>query len=284
MDKQSQTSQFQLPEQGIPLIAILFFMGKSWKIIFSFGLFGLFASMAFLWVTPSQYEAIAIIHVANVADDKNPLGVNVEEPAALISRMSLPTIYEQAVISACGIDQSPSAGSALLRVIKLTIPKGVNNAIELRLTRPSVQTAKACANSVFEQIASVQSQMLELIERRTKAVISVRLGLVEERLAQDKALQAKYGGPKNSDLSGHIALLSDIRIQEEEREKIHAIETRTNQTATLQSPVYVADSPVFPKKGLSLVAGLMGGLFLGVLIALVRQVLPKFKAQLQGAE
>jgi uncharacterized protein involved in exopolysaccharide biosynthesis len=45
----------------------------------------------------------------------------------------------------------------------------------------------------------------------------------------------------------------------------------------LVSPIYVSDIPVAPKKKTILIAGLSGGLFLGLLLMIGKRVLPSFK-------
>jgi hypothetical protein len=39
--------------------------------------------------------------IANV--NNNPLGINIEEPQALIARMALPTSYSKETIALCGL-------------------------------------------------------------------------------------------------------------------------------------------------------------------------------------
>lgn len=274
----------------ISLLDILLFLKRAYKTIAVTTVFGLIVASMFLLLIPNQYEALANIAMGKVA----PGGANIEEPQALINRMSLPTSLDSTTLQACDLQvvgeasnsanpQAPTA-KQLTKVIKLAIPKGVANIVELKVIRPSVEAAKVCANSVFETIARSQAQIIEPIAQQTKAANGVRLAKVETRLAQDKSLLAKSGESKGAVTQTYFALLSEIRNLEDEREKLLAtIDTSAVQTAILQSPVYVAEQPIYPKKAVSLLAGLFGGLFLGVLIALTRQTLPKFKAQLQGA-
>jgi len=181
--------------------------------------------------------------------DKNPLGVNIEEPGVLIYRMSLPTSWDEQVLSSCDIHNASNLASQLTKIIKLSIPKGVANVAELKVTRSSPEVAKACANSVFEAIAKSQTQMIELFAQQTKASSSARVKIIEERLAQDKNLLAKAQEPKNGISPTYFALLSEVRNLEDERERLLIAMSASNvQSATLQSPIYVADKPIYPKK------------------------------------
>ena len=47
----------------------------------------------------------------------------------------------------------------------------------------------------------------------------------------------------------------------------------------LVSPIYASDNPVAPKKRIALLVGLSGGLLMGLLIALGRQIWAKLKSQ-----
>lgn len=263
----------------ISLLDILIFLKGAWKSIVLMGLLGLAISATYLLLTPNQFEA-----VANVAMGRIPSSaVNIEEPVALINRMSLPSSFDAAVIASCGLQDSGNLATQLFKSIKLSIPKGVVNVVELKVTRPSPELAQACAASVFDGIAKSQAQMIGPLVQAAKASNSARLTKVDERLTQDKVLLAKTEQPRGVLSPAYFLILTEIRTLEDERDKLSAsIDTMGVQTANLQSPIYVADKPVYPKKLISLLAGLIGGLFLGLLIALGRQMMAKLKSEAGG--
>jgi uncharacterized protein involved in exopolysaccharide biosynthesis len=270
-------------DQEISLLDILRFIKGAWKMIAIMGALGLAGAGAYLLITPNQYEAQANIAMARVPADKNPLGVNIEEPQALINRMSVPSSFDSSVIDACNLQASSNLAAQLSKVIKLTIPKGVANVVELKVTRPSPELAQACADAVYQAIAKAQAQMIDPIAQATKVSNGARLAKVEERLAQDKTLLAKAEQPKGAVSPAYFAILSEIRNLEDEREKLATTVSASGVQATnLQSPIYVGNQPVYPKKSLSLIAGLIGSMFLGVFIALARQVIAKLKLEMRG--
>lgn len=271
-------------DSEISLLDILIFLKVAWKSIVLMGLLGLAISVAYLLLTPNQFEAVANIAMAPVPADKNPLGVNIEEPQALINRMSMPSSFDASVIQTCDLQESSNLPAQLSKAIKLSIPKGVANVVELKVTRPSPELAQACAASVFDGIAKSQAQMIGPLAQATKASNSARLTKVDERLTQDKVLLAKAEQPRGVLSPAYFSILTEIHALEDEREKLTAsIDAKDMQSANLQSPIYVADKPVYPKKLISLLAGLMGGLFLGLLIALGRQMMAKLKSEAGGA-
>jgi len=197
--------------------------------------------------------------------------------------MSLPSSFDAAVITSCGLQDSGNLAAQLSKAIKLSIPKGVANVVELKVTRPSPELAQACAASVFDVIAKSQAQMIGPLAEANKTRNSDRLVKVQDRLAQDKALLSKAEQPRGVLSPTYFSILTEIRTLEDERDKLSAsIDVMGVQTANLQSPIYVADKPVYPKKLISLLAGLMGGLFLGLLVALGRQMMAKLKSEAGG--
>jgi hypothetical protein len=115
-------------------------------------------------------------------------------------------------------------------------------------------------------------------------VSKVRLVKLDERLAEDKSLLGKIDSLRGPMIPTYFLIVQEIRALEDEREKILKIlDTKNIQTANLQIPIYVANKQVYPRKAISLVAGLLGGLFFGLLIALSRQVMSKLKSKVGGA-
>jgi uncharacterized protein involved in exopolysaccharide biosynthesis len=129
----------------ISFIDIYVFIQKSWKTVLAFALLGLISAAIFLLLTPKQYEALAQIKMAqlsipnnsNNSNDKT-LGINIEEPRALILRMRLPTVYDQEAISSCGLIDKPNANQLLANKVKLTIPKEVSGVVDLKIREFSV--------------------------------------------------------------------------------------------------------------------------------------------------
>lgn len=256
-------------EDDISLVDILLFLKESWKTIIGIGALGAIVAITFLLLIPNQYEA-----VANITMGKITLGgANIEEPQALINRMSALTSMDATVLGACDLSESNKIAAQLSKAIKFNIPKGVANVVELKVLSTTPEAAKTCAASVFELIAKSQAQMIEPISQANKDKNAKRLAKVNERLAQDKLLLARVDQPKSGVSATYFALLSEIRNLEDERQELQELTDSANIAgAQLQSNIYVADSPVFPKKTLIMTAGLFGGLFLGLLIALGSQM------------
>lgn len=264
-----------LLDAEISPIVVLFFFRENWKIIAGVGILGFVFSIVYLVMTPNQYQAIVNITMGKVA----PGGANVEDPQALVNRMSIPTGFNMATLNACGLKESNNQNSQLSNSIKLSIPRGVANVVELRVTRNSPELAASCAQSIFEAIANTQSQMIDsTLKEATKAKKQKRLNVLEDRLAQDRLLLAKAEQPKSPPSPTYFAILSEIRNLEDERVILTEENEVTNlQSPKLQSPIYSPSQPILPKKTSSLLLGFLVGICLGSLIALGRRVASNLK-------
>ncbi len=269
-------------ETEISLWDILYFLKKAWKTIAIAALIGLALSIAYLAVTPKQYEAVAQIAMAQISaannNNLNPLGINIEEPPLLIARLSQPTSFAPQVLRNCGLDEGISAGSTLAKSIKLSIPKGVANVVELKTFGSSPQLAQACGEAIFELIKAAQAQIVAPYIEEAK----VKLADDQERLQKAKDLVAKADKSGSAMGAAYLSTRDEIRFLLDEITALKNVVTSNQSRATrLIAPIYASDTPIAPKKRIVLMAGLLGGLFLGLLLALARQLLMKLKAGLQ---
>jgi capsular polysaccharide biosynthesis protein len=276
-------------EQEISLLDILRFLKSAYKTILIFGVIGLLAAIAYLVIAPQQYEATAQIAMAQIGaannnnnNNLNPLGINVEDPTLLIARLGLPSSYTPEAILACAFEGKPEAGAALVKSIKLSIPKGVANVVELKTVGDSPKQAIQCADAIMELIKTTQNQILIPYIEEAK-----------QKLAEEKArLQAAQQLISRSDKSGSGSMMGAVYLSTRDEinyllDKIAAlnnvVSNNQNRATRLITPIYASDLPISPKKRIALAAGLFGGLFLGLLIALAGQMITKLKSEMAGA-
>lgn len=265
-------------ETEISLLDILRFLKKAWKTIAIGVLFGLALSIAYLAISSKQYEAVAQIAMAQIGaannNNINPLGINIEEPSLLIARMSSPTSFTLEAIEACGFLNQPNGALALSKSIKLTIPKGIANVVELKTFGSSPQAAEQCNLAIFELIKATQS----LIVAPYIAEAKVKLDDDIERLAKARDLVAKADKSGSAMGAAYLSTRDEIRYLLDEITALkNVVTSNQNRTTRLISPIYASDSPIAPKKRNVFAAGLFIGLFLGLLIAIGRRVIAKLK-------
>ena len=253
---------------------ILYFLSGAYKRIFIFGLLGVCVAAAYLSVTPSRYEAIAQIAMAQISPtykDKTSnisiQGVNIEEPNLLIARMSLPTSYTKEVIATCGFDMKLTVAS-LSKAVKITIGKGVSNIVELKINSSTPQVAEQCANALFQLIKTTQAQLLVPILDEAKAT------LFDDELRLQKAKEFVAKADKSSAVVGaaYLSTRDEIRYLLDEISDLKKIMTSNESRATrLVSPIYVNNTPIGPSWQIILMYGLFVGLLLGLFISVAYQ-------------
>jgi LPS O-antigen subunit length determinant protein (WzzB/FepE family) len=284
MNLESQMNSMSQDE--ISLIDILRFLKGAYKTILVFGILGTVAAIAYLAITPKQYEATVQIAMAQISSTNNnnnnnisPLGVNIEEPALLILRLSSPSSLTPEAVAACGLQDQENAALALTKAIKLTIPKGAANVVELKTFGESAQIAQDCALGVFELIKTTQAQIVAPYIEEAKN----KFADDQERLQKAKEVVAR------SDKSGAAMSASYLSTRDEIRYLLDEITTlknivisNQNRATRMVAPIFASDAPIAPKKRMVLAAGVLGGLFLGVLIALARQIVLKLKSAAGG--
>ena len=269
-------------ESEISLLDILEFLKKAWKTIAIFVVFGLVGAVTYLVLAPPMYEATAQIRMAQISqvNPANPFGTNVEEPTSLIARMQFPTNYTEQVIGSCGYQDKPQAALALSKAAKLAIPKGVANTVELKILAPSQELAASCAQAIFVQIAQMQEQFSRVFVEEAR----LKLAADNERIEAARRLIARADQSGSAMSAAYLSARDELTYFLTDRERmLDLINSVKSRGTRLDSPIYASDKPVSPKKAISLAAGLLGGLFLGLLIALGRKVLGKLKSEARGA-
>lgn len=270
-DTSSQTDE-------ISLIDILRFLKNTWKAIAIFGVIGISLSIAYLAITPKQYEATAQIVMAQLGTTNNipnPL-VNIEEPALLISRLSSPTSYTPETVAACGLQDQANAALALSKSIKLTISKGVANVVDLKTFGGSQQVAQDCALAVFELIKTTQAQIVAPYIEQAKT----KLAQDEDLLQKAKEVIARSDKSGTAMSASYLATRDEIRYLLDEITALkNIVTTNQNRVTRMVAPIYSSDMPIAPKKRNILAAGLFGGLFFGLLIVLSKRVVSKLKSE-----
>ena len=277
-----QDGIFSPIDSEISMIDILRFLKNAYKAIAIFGVLGIALSIAYLAITPNQYEASVQIAMAQIGAANNnisPLGVNIEEPALLISRLSFPTSFTPGVIAACGLQDQVNAGVSLSKSIKLTPAKGVASVVELKTFGLSPQSAQDCALGVFELIKTTQAQIVAPYIEEAK----VKLADDEDRLQKAKDLVARSDKSGAAMSASYLLTRDEIRYLLDEITALKNVVTSNQNRATrMVAPIYASDTPIAPKKWMVLAVGLLGGLFLGLLLALARQMVLKLKSASGG--
>jgi capsular polysaccharide biosynthesis protein len=264
----------------ISLLDVMLFLRRFWVIISVTGFIGLVASLAYDLITPKQYEAIAQIQIAQIRTasniNSNPLGINIEEPSMLIARLSIPTAFTPSTITACGLDGRENAPSILVKSIKLSQPKGAPTVVEIKIIGSNPDVLHKCANAIFGLVKTFQDQLV------APYIVEANIKLTNNKIRLDSAKDFILKADKSGSVIGaaYLSNRDEIRYLLDEIATLQdIIASDTSRETRLVAPIYVGEVPISPKKQVTLSVGLLGGIFLGLLIALLYQIICKFRAQ-----
>ena len=277
-------NQEQVTEQEdeISLFDIVDFFITHGITILMTGILGLVTAGLYLWFTPPQYEAVAQIQMAQWSSNKN-IGVNagnVEESGTLISRLSSPSTYNLQNIQACKIESVKiDPDLALTKKLKYAIVKTSPNVVEIKVQQNSKDDALACLQSIFVTIKESQSKIFEPLHIQAALLIEEKNKKLA--LAKELVFRADLSGPALSAV--YLSTRDEINTLSEEIESLtNFMNSKDSRPTRLISPIYAPEKPVSPKKLISLIAGLFGGLCFGIFYVLIRKsmmVLKKYRAE-----
>jgi capsular polysaccharide biosynthesis protein len=280
----SENSYQQMTEDEISLKDIIDFFLEAWKTILAFGVLGLVGSIAFLLVTPNHYEITAQIQMAQINgnnnnnnnnNNTNPLGVNVEEPNLLLTRMKLPSSYSAEEFKACGLENSKSPAEDLTKLAKFSSVKGVSTIVELKIQMESQEQGIACAKSLFKNIRDSQNDIIKPYIEEAKSL----LVKYQSRLEDAKMIVVRADKSGSALSAAYLANRDEVKFLTDESIRLNSLITAGDaRRAKLVSPIYASDAPVFPKKEASLVLGIIVGLFLGLALAFTRKAVTNYRA------
>ena len=267
-------------EDEINLWEVLDYIISGWRWWIGGACVGLVSAFSFLFLTPPLYESTAIIQPATIGN--TGLGKAPVEPVAqLIERLKFPTFYTDEVVNACQAKDDKALSDAL----KPSLIKG-NTLILIKFRSESKSVAGDCLFSVFSLLKGSQSDIAApLIDE-----LEAQRDLTKKQVTELERFLAHYDKTVTQlNTSTDIASLLFLNAESKREEllKLQKIynEQKTQLTQPLTQPlkltekIYVSEKPVFPKKTLSVLGGLAGGLFSGLILLFVYQSWHKFRAR-----
>jgi uncharacterized protein involved in exopolysaccharide biosynthesis len=277
----SEQSFNQPLEDEISLKDIIDFLLESWKSILSTSVLGVLGAVAYIAFTPNMYQATANIQVAKVA------GTDVESPAILAEKLKMPTYYSQKTYSACNVMDDISPGEEIAKSLKPTLSKTAP-IITVSYKEESPEIAQKCLESVLEDVRVNQKLLAKpIFDTKSYQLINLKQKLE----AAEKTLKMLPSKNSNFDFtdskfSASTLLLAttlnkeneikDLRTQVNDLE-ISLTEPQTRETF-LAAPIYAPNQKVSPKRAIALVGGLVGGLFLGLILMMGLRAYRSYKA------
>jgi len=268
------TPNLQLSERNneISLKGVHKFIKSEWKIITIAGIIGICISIGYLAIAPKKFQATAQVALAKIGTtnkDKWNASVNVEEVPSLLMRIYSPNSIDLDTLHACGIESAQDGAVAISNIVFITPIKGVDGAINLKIINSTQEQAKACADAIFAFIKITQQQLID-------PYLELANDKLNENELRMRTLNAEVSRAENfGGLTGaaYLSNRDEIRFLLEESSQLKTlIKSSKYHSAHLVAPIYVNSQPIEPRRKVVLQFGLLGGLFMGVLISLARQI------------
>lgn len=262
-------------DDEISLWDIVNFLKDGWRWLAGGVVAGAVGAVGFVLVTPSQFEATAIVQPATVGmptttTTTTTRGAEVEPVIQTLERFKLPTFYDEAMLQAC---QAPSR-QALSGSVKASQVKG-NALIQVSYRAPTAAVAEACVNAVVGQLTQSQTAIAEPLIK----TLEEQLVLTKKQLTEAEGFQGQLEKRVTSSNDGVSLLMLNtfskreeiVRLQKLLVEQKVQLSPPLTQPMQMLEPIYVPERPVAPKKLPVLAGGLFGGLVLGGLVFFVRR-------------
>lgn len=259
-----------------------------WRWIAGGAVVGLVGAVGFVMVTPPQYEASAVIQPATVGTvgAGSTKGADVEPVAQTLERMKLATFYTDDLLRACDAKSLSNPRQALSNAIKPTLVKG-SSLIQVSYRGESVEVAQSCLAAVLAQVAKTQETIAAPIIKTLQEQYKLTKAQLEEAERFQTVIEerAMTMDPSDTKFSQSILMLNAALSKREEISKLRKLVVDQSvqlsepltQSARLLEPIYASDRAVFPKKTLTVVGGLVGGLFAGLLALFVNRSWRRFR-------
>lgn len=249
---------------------------------------GLAVALGAIALLPARYEAVAILQVGQVGQVGQVTGQvtsqPVEFPSQTVERMKTPAFQRKAAEAAGDqewIQDLAESSSGMtkyfaVQVMKGTVAQGQIPVVELKAQGETAATAKKRVNAAIAELVKAHDQLAGPTIDKLRA----ELVLAKEKLASaEKDLEGLgkllASARLKDDRFTQLSLMTSLRLQKEadfygQRQTIMALETALSSPATQQAKaieaVFVSDKPVFPKKGLFISLGIVGGLLAGIVL------------------
>lgn len=254
-----------------------------WRWIAGGAVAGLVGAVGFVMVVPPQYEASAVIQTATVgsaAAGSSTKGAEVEPVAQTLERMKLATFYTNDLLNACDVKSLSNPRQALSNAIKPTLVKG-NSLIQVSYRAKSVEVAEACLAAVLDQLAKTQEAIAAPIIKTLREQYNLTKAQLDEAERFQRVIEKRAMAldPSDTKFSQSMLMLNAALSKREEISKLRKLfidqgvqlSEPLTQGAKLLEPIYASDRAIFPKKTLTVVGGLVGGFFAGLLALYVNR-------------
>lgn len=272
----------QLNEE-LSLFDIMVFLRKNYRILLGGALLGIVLGLCAALLLPTEWEATALIRVGqsgNADKTLNSIQPVLVEPALQVVDRIKNISFQKEVMKKIGLSQNEDDDKNKLFRNSLKAKLEKSDLISINIRGLSADSAKLHLDTVVNQLKSIHTKMLApTINRWRQEFSAIELELKVTNADLQRLTKSLDGSSESLNPSSfaQAALLSNIIIARGGelrgfRERKLILEEmlspeRTFVTAVI-GQIEISNKAVYPKKSFFAIAGLIIGLFLGVVLSI----------------
>jgi hypothetical protein len=263
-------------DDELSLLDLVRFVQRHGVIILGGTLIGGALGLTVAFALPAQWEASALIQVGQLGGS-----TPVEPLPKVVARVTQKSFKDDA-LKRMGIlpSESDPKASLLLSSLKVKIEKADLVGVHVRGTTPD-DTVRF-VDALFAKLVDIHTKITEPTLQHWRDVveeIDIESGLLNKEIERLNGSLAKTTGEVSTVNFSQFVLMNNILLTRESemrgfRERKRALQEQINPERTfptsLLGRIEVSTQPVFPKKHLFAADGLVIGLFIGVLVSLLK--------------
>lgn len=272
----------QLNEE-LSLFDIMVFLRKNYRILLGGALLGIVLGLCAALLLPAEWEASALIRVGQSGNtDKNLNSIQpvLVEPALQVVDRIKNKSFQKEVMKKIGLSQNEEDDKNKLFRNSLKAKLEKSDLISINIRGLSADTAKLHLDTVVNQLKSIHTKMLApTINRWRQEFAAIELELKVTNADLQRLTKSLDGSSESLNPSSfaQAALLSNIIIAREGelrdfRDRKLLLEEMLSPERTFATSVIgqveISNKAVYPKKSFFAIAGLIIGLFLGVVLSI----------------
>ena len=272
----------QLNEE-LSLYDIVVFLRKNYRILLGGALLGIVLGLCAALLLPTEWEATALIRVGqsgNADKTLNSIQPVLVEPALQVLDRIKNKSFQKEVMKKIGLSQNEDDDKNKLFRNSLKAKLEKSDLISINIRGLSADTAKLHLDTVVNQLKSIHTKMLApTINRWRQEFAAIELELKVTNADLQRLTKSLDGSSESLNPSSfaQAALLSNIIIAREGelrdfRDRKLLLEEMLSPERTFATSVIgqveISNKAVYPKKSFFAIAGLIIGLFLGVVLSI----------------
>lgn len=269
-------------DNELNLLELVAFIKQNFRILLGGALIGSLLGLAMTFIYPTEWEASALVRIGRLGNVES--GGNSIEPALqLVDRIKSKS-FQNEVLKELGISITEGNTKAEMFRDTLKVKLEKSELINLTLRSTSPDEAKQHIAAIIHDLKNIHERMsTPTLNRWQQELASIeeelkRASTESERLTKSLASPAEAVSENSFSQS---VLLSNILIAREGelrnfRERKRILEEQLSPERSFATNVLgrieVSTKPVFPKKSLFVIVGLVVGLLLGGLLSMLKSI------------